>query len=88
MSPFISLNSWNQPGAILQAAEPEEIVAGGPDDWDKLREMLARRRKTGPRFGPSAKRGGGLHHLRGRVPLRVVSEDRAAGGERLQRDVE
>ena len=45
-SPFISLNSWNQPGAILQAAEPEEIVEGGPEDWEKLREVLARRRKT------------------------------------------
>ncbi len=47
MSPFISLNSWNQPGAILQAADPEEIVEGGPDDWNKLREVLARRRKIG-----------------------------------------
>src|SRR5277367_4783916 len=46
-SPFISLNSWNQPGAILQAAEPEEIIEGGPDDWQKLREALARRRRTG-----------------------------------------
>ncbi len=46
-TPFISLNSWNQPGTILQAAEPEEVVAGGPDDWGKLREVLARRRKTG-----------------------------------------
>ncbi len=46
-SHFISLNSWNQPGAILQAAEPEEIVEGGPEDWGKLREALARRRKTG-----------------------------------------
>ena len=44
---FISINSWNEPGTILQAAEPEEIVAGGPDDWGKLREALARRRKTG-----------------------------------------
>ena len=44
---FISLNSWNEPGAILQAAEPEEIVTGGWDDWDKLRDLLARRRKTG-----------------------------------------
>jgi aminodeoxychorismate synthase component I len=47
MPPFISLNSWNQPGAILQAAEPEEVIAGGPEDWGKLREALARRRKTG-----------------------------------------
>lgn len=46
-SPFISLNSWNEPDAILQAAEPEEIIAGGPDDWGRLRESLARRRKTG-----------------------------------------
>jgi para-aminobenzoate synthetase component 1 len=46
-TPFISLNSWNEPGAILQAGEPEEMVAGGPEDWDQLREMLARRRKTG-----------------------------------------
>jgi anthranilate/para-aminobenzoate synthase component I len=46
-SPFISLNSWNQTGAILQAAEPEEIIEGGPEDWDRLREALARRRKTG-----------------------------------------
>src|SRR5271156_2047766 len=47
MFPFISLNSWNQQGAILQAAEPEEIIAGGSEDWAKLREVLARRRKTG-----------------------------------------
>src|SRR6204780_4282421 len=47
MMSFVSLNSWNEPGAILQATEPEEIVAGGPDDWGKLREVLARRRKTG-----------------------------------------
>lgn len=46
-SPFISLNSWNEPGTILQAADPEEIVEGGPEDWGKLRELLARRRKTG-----------------------------------------
>jgi aminodeoxychorismate synthase component I len=46
-SSFVSLNSWNQPGAILQAAEPEEIVEGGPEDWEKLREILARRRNTG-----------------------------------------
>jgi len=45
--PFISLNSWDQPGTILQAAEPEEIVEGGWEDWGKLREVLARRRKTG-----------------------------------------
>ena len=44
---FISLNSWNEPGTILQAAEPEEIVEGGPQDWGKLREKLARRRKIG-----------------------------------------
>ena len=43
---FISLNSWHQPGAILQAHEPAEVVAGGPGDWDKLREMLARRKCT------------------------------------------
>jgi anthranilate/para-aminobenzoate synthase component I len=46
-SPFISLNSWNQPGSILQASEPEEIVAGGPDDWSALRDLLARRRSNG-----------------------------------------
>jgi para-aminobenzoate synthetase component 1 len=43
--PFISINSWNEPGAILQAAEPEEIVAGGPEDWNQLSGLLARRRK-------------------------------------------
>jgi len=46
-SPFISLNSWNQPGAILQAAEPEEIIEGGPDEWGKLKGALARHRKSG-----------------------------------------
>ena len=40
---FVSLNSWHQPGAILQADGPEEIVTGGPEDWDKLRNLLARR---------------------------------------------
>jgi anthranilate/para-aminobenzoate synthase component I len=45
VSPFVSLNSWHRAGAILQAREPEEIVAGGPDDWGKLRDLLARRRR-------------------------------------------
>ena len=47
MSSFISLNSWDQPGAILQAADAEEMVEGGPQDWAKLRDLLARRQKTG-----------------------------------------
>jgi anthranilate/para-aminobenzoate synthase component I len=47
MSPFISLNSWNQPGAILQAAQPEEMIAGGPGEWGRLREFLVRRRQSG-----------------------------------------
>jgi para-aminobenzoate synthetase component 1 len=47
MGPFISLNSWNEPGAILQAANAEEIVEGGPEDWARLREFLARRHKLG-----------------------------------------
>ncbi len=46
MSSFVSLNSWHQPGAILQAGEPEEMVEGGPHEWDKLRRFLAGRRKT------------------------------------------
>jgi para-aminobenzoate synthetase component 1 len=41
---FVSLNSWHQPGAILQAGGPAEIVAGGPGDWDALRDLLTRRR--------------------------------------------
>jgi para-aminobenzoate synthetase component 1 len=44
---FISLNSWHQPGAILQAGGPEEIVAGGPEDWGVLRDFLARHRDAG-----------------------------------------
>jgi para-aminobenzoate synthetase component 1 len=44
---FVSLNSWHQPGAILQAGDPVEIVAGGPGDWDALRDLLARRRAVG-----------------------------------------
>jgi para-aminobenzoate synthetase component 1 len=46
-SPFISINSWNEPGAILQAAGAEEIIEGGPADWDRLRAVLTRRRKLG-----------------------------------------
>jgi aminodeoxychorismate synthase component I len=46
-SPFISLNSWNRPGSILQAAGPEEIVAGGPGEWNMLRDLLARRGRPG-----------------------------------------
>jgi para-aminobenzoate synthetase component I len=45
LQPFVSLNSWDEPGAILQAADPEEIVEGGPQNWDKLRNLLARRKK-------------------------------------------
>ncbi len=44
---FVSLNSWHQPGAILQAGGPEEIVAGGAEDWGELRDFLARRRDAG-----------------------------------------
>jgi aminodeoxychorismate synthase component I len=44
---LISLNSWDEPGAILQGAEPEEIVAGGPGEWDELRKFVARRRGMG-----------------------------------------
>jgi para-aminobenzoate synthetase component 1 len=44
-SSFISLNSWHQPGAILQAQGAEEIVEGGPGEWEKLRDLLARRRR-------------------------------------------
>ena len=43
--PFISLNSWDEPGSILQASDPEEIIEGGPDDWGKLRDLLRRRKK-------------------------------------------
>ncbi len=39
---FVSLNSWHQPGAILQAGGPAEIVAGGAEDWGALRDLLAR----------------------------------------------
>jgi para-aminobenzoate synthetase component 1 len=46
-SPFISLNSWDEPGVILQAAGPEELIEGGPQDWPKLRDFLTRRKKTG-----------------------------------------
>ncbi|MCE0499366.1 MAG: anthranilate synthase component I family protein [Methylacidiphilales bacterium] len=46
-SSFVSLNSWNQPGAILQAADAEEMVEGGPEEWGKLREFLTRKQKTG-----------------------------------------
>jgi para-aminobenzoate synthetase component 1 len=45
-SAFVSLNSWDQPGAILQAHGPDEIIEGGLDDWDQLRAFLARRRTT------------------------------------------
>jgi len=41
--PLVSLNSWQQPGTILQAGEPEELVAGGPEDWAALRDLLERR---------------------------------------------
>ncbi len=44
---FVSLNSWHEPGAILQAGEPVEIVAGGPGDWEALCDLLARRRTVG-----------------------------------------
>ena len=46
-SSFVSLNSWDEPGAILQAGGAEESVEGGPDDWARLSDLLARRRKTG-----------------------------------------
>ena len=43
-SSFISLNSWDEIGSILQAGEPEEVIAGDLGDWERLSEALARRR--------------------------------------------
>ena len=40
-SDFVSLNSWNHPGAIYQAAGAAEVVAGGPGEWPRLRAALA-----------------------------------------------
>ncbi len=44
MTPFVSLNSWAAPGWIYQAEEPDEILAGGPGEWDRLEAALDRRR--------------------------------------------
>jgi anthranilate/para-aminobenzoate synthase component I len=46
MDPFVSLNSWDEPGAILQAAEPVEMVQGGLEDWSRLADLLQRRQST------------------------------------------
>ena len=54
-SPFVSLNSWDEPGTILQAAGPEEMIEGGPDEIEKLRFWLARRnRVTGDTIHPQS----------------------------------
>ncbi len=45
-SPFISLNSWDEPGTILQAEDPAAMIEGGPEEWGKLSEWLASRRRT------------------------------------------
>jgi anthranilate/para-aminobenzoate synthase component I len=42
---FISLNSWQQPGAILQAEAPVEEIQGGADDWPHLRDFLRRHQR-------------------------------------------
>jgi para-aminobenzoate synthetase component 1 len=39
---FVSLNSWDRPGTILQAGDPAELMAGGAEDWETLRDWLAR----------------------------------------------
>jgi len=45
-SPFVSLNSWDEPGTILQAAGPEEMIEGGSGEIEKLRLWLVRRSQS------------------------------------------
>ncbi len=52
-SDFFSLNSWNVPGLLYQGWNPAEVVEGGPGEWGRLREALARW------AGRSRKSGGG-----------------------------
>ena len=42
MSDFVSLNAWNHPHLIYQAANAVETVSGGPGEWPLLRERLER----------------------------------------------
>lgn len=48
MNSFVSLNSWSHPGLIHQAESPVEVVTGGPGDWDRLRAVRERYRRTSP----------------------------------------
>jgi aminodeoxychorismate synthase component I len=48
VSPFVSLNSWTHPGLLHQAWDPVEILEGGPSEWGRLREALARHRQNSP----------------------------------------
>lgn len=48
MTPFVSLNSWDEPGKILQAVDPIEIVNGTTTDWPRLADALARYRQHSP----------------------------------------
>lgn len=47
-TPFISLNSWDEAGCILQASDPVEIVTGSWLEWGKLEETLARYQQSSP----------------------------------------
>lgn len=43
-TPFVSLNSWEEPGRIVQASDPVEIVTGTWNDWPRLAAALERYR--------------------------------------------
>lgn len=49
--PFISLNSWDEPGRILQACDPVEIISGTWEEWSRLEETLRRYRQRSPDSG-------------------------------------
>lgn len=51
---FASLNAWDEPGAILQAAGPVETAEGGPEDWAALQDLLQRRCRLSRDAGPPA----------------------------------
>jgi para-aminobenzoate synthetase component 1 len=40
-SDFVSLNAWSRPGFVYQAGDAAEVVAGGSQEWPRLRERLA-----------------------------------------------
>jgi para-aminobenzoate synthetase component I len=62
-APFVSLNSWDEPGSILQACDPVEVVEGTARDWQRLGNALGHYRRNAQADSSTHPRGAAVGYF-------------------------